>query len=111
MDTAQEELRIIVPLGTKVLIRKEKDKEKTKGGIVLPGSATIPNIHARVLEIGGGVEKELYPIQRYDKVIVIPNRMIPVDVEEVLLHDGGNQLFIVPIEDIVAIIKPPKKET
>jgi chaperonin GroES len=42
---------------------------------------------------------EDYPISQYDKVLFNPKNAIPVDFE------GDNRLFVVPIEDIVAVFR------
>ena len=39
------------------------------------------------------------PLRQYDKVIFHPKNAIPVDFE------SDNQLFVVPVEDIVAVFR------
>jgi len=46
------------------------------------------------------------PIAKYDKVLFHPKNAIPVDLE------GNNLLFVVPVEDIVAVFRrsqPPSR--
>ena len=96
----QKSLEIVEPLGQRVLIRKDEDKKKTKGGIELPGNIEIPTITGRVVAVSAQVERdEDYPIRQYDKVLFNPKTAIPVDFE------GDNRLFVVPIEDIVAVFR------
>ena len=40
-----------------------------------------------------------FPIRQYDKILFNPKHGIPVDFE------GDNRLFVVPIEDIVAVFR------
>lgn len=93
-------METVEPLGKRLLIRKDADKKRTKGGIQLPDSIEIPTITGRIVAVSRQVENdEDYPIQRYDKVLFNPKHAIPVDFE------GDNQLFVVPIEDIVAVFR------
>lgn len=105
----EQEWREIIPCGRRVLIKKLKDKEKTSGGILLPDQAKLPNIHAYVLEIGAGIDQYEYPIKRYDKILVNPCDCIPVDFEDVITKgDESNNMFVIPIEDVIAIIRTNK---
>ncbi|MFO0838683.1 MAG: co-chaperone GroES [Phycisphaerae bacterium] len=91
---------VIEPIGKRVLIRKDEDKKTTKGGIQLPGNIEIPTITGRVVTVSAQVGRdEDYPIRQYDKVLFNPKNAIPVDFE------GDNRLFVVPVEDIVAVFR------
>lgn len=90
----------VEPLGKRILIRKDESRQKTRGGIVLPDSSEIPTITGRVVEISVQIERdEDFPIHKYDKVLFHPKNAIPVDFEP------DNLLFVVPIEDVVAIFR------
>ena len=97
------ELETVEPIGKRVLIRKDEDKKQTKSGIHLPDKIEIPTLTGRVVtvsaEIGGD---ENYPIKQYDKVLFNPSDAIPVDFE------GDNRLYVVPIENIVAVFRKNK---
>lgn len=96
-------LETVEPLGDRVLIRKDQDKKRTKGGIELPDSVEIPTITGRIVAVSAQVEKdEDFPIRQYDKVLFNPKRAIPVDFE------ADNQLYVVPIEDVVAVFRKSK---
>ncbi len=84
-----------------VLIRKDEDKKTTKGGIELPGNIEIPTITGRVVAVSAHVDRdEDYPIEQYDRrPSSTPRTPSPVDFE------GDNRLFVVPIEDIVAVFR------
>lgn len=95
-------LEVVEPIGPRVLVRKDEPKRETKGGIALPDAAEIPTITGRIVTISAAVEHdEDVPLRQYDKILFHPKNAIPVDLE----HD--NQLFVVPIEDVVAVFRRP----
>ena len=99
-SSVRSKLETVEPIGKRVLIRKDADKKITKGGIQLPDSIEIPTITGRVVAVSAQVERdEDFPLRQYDKVLFNPKHAIPVDFE------GDNQLFVVPIEDVVAVFR------
>ncbi|GAB5496198.1 MAG: co-chaperone GroES [Phycisphaerales bacterium] len=93
-------LETIEPVGARVLIRKDEDKKQTKAGIHLPDKVEIPTITGRVIAVAAQVTNdEDYTIEKYDRVLFNPKHAIPVDLE------GDNRLFVIPIEDVVAIFR------
>jgi chaperonin GroES len=93
----------VEPLGPRILIRKDESRHATRGGIVLPDKAEIPTITGRVVEISAEVASdELFPVAKYDKVLFNPKHAIPVDFEP------DNVLFVVPIDDVVAVFRRAK---
>lgn len=93
----------VEPLGKRILIRKDESRQSTRGGILLPDSSEIPTITGRVVEISVQIERdEDFPIRKYDKVLFHPKNAIPVDLE------ADNLLFVVPIEDVVAVFRRAK---
>ncbi len=98
-------LEYVEPIGLRVLVRKDEPKRQTKGGIALPDAAEIPTITGRIVTISAAVENdEDVPLRQYDKVLFHPKNAIPVDFE------SDNQLFVVPVEDIVAVFRREGKE-
>ncbi len=90
----------VEPLGERILIRKDEDKRETKGGIQLPDSIEIPTLTGRVVAVSTQIDNdEDYPIRTYDKILFNPKHAIPVDFE------SDNQLYVVPIEDVVAVFR------
>jgi len=90
----------VEPLGLRILIRRDEARQQTKGGIVLPDDAEIPTITGRVVEISVQIDRdEDFPIRKYDKVLFNPGNAIPVD------FDPDNLLYVVPIEDVVAVFR------
>lgn len=93
-------IETVEPIGKRVLIRKDEDKKVTKVGIHLPDKIEIPTLTGRVVAVSAEVANdENYPIRQYDKVLFNPKHGIPVDFE------GDNRLFVIPIEDVVAVFR------
>ena len=96
----RQKFEYVEPIGHRVLVRKDEPKRETKGGIALPDAAEIPTITGRIVTISTAIENdEDVPLKQYDKVLFHPKHAIPVDFE------ADNQLFVVPIEDIVAVFR------
>ena len=99
-EQAAAKLETVEPIGTRVLIRKDEDKKQTKTGIHLPDKMEIPTLTGRIVTISAQVQRdEDFPIAQYDRVLFNPKHGIPVDFE------GDNRLFVIPIEDIVAVFR------
>lgn len=93
-------LETVEPIGARVLIRKDRDKKQTKSGIHLPDKIEIPTLTGRVIAVSAEVSiDEKYPIKEYDRVLFNPKSAIPVDFE------GDNRLFVVPVENVVAVFR------
>ena len=93
-------LEVVEPIGDRVLIRKDEDRKQTKQGIHLPDKIEIPTLTGRIVAISAKVERDSnYPIEKYDRVLFNPKRAIPVEFE------GDNRLFVIPIEDVVAVFR------
>jgi len=101
--SSKSSFETVEPLGKRVLIRKDEDKKTTKGGIQLPGNIEIPTITGRVVAVSAQIERDAdYPVAQYDKVLFNPKNAVPVDFE------GDNRLYVVPIEDVVAVFRRPR---
>jgi chaperonin GroES len=95
----------VEPIGARVLVRKDEPKRETKGGIALPDAAEIPTITGRIVTISAQVENDPdMPLRQYDRILFHPKGAIPVDFEP------DNQLFVVPVEDVVAVFRREKPE-
>lgn len=98
--TKKIKLETVEPLGKRVLIRKDEDRKVTKGGIELPDSIEIPTITGRIVSVSSQIEHDDdFPIRQYDRVLFNPKHAIPVE------FDPGNCLYVVPIEDVVAVFR------
>lgn len=102
-SSKQASLEIVEPIGKRVLIRKDEDRKTTKSGIHLPDKIEIPTLSGRVVTVSAEVAADSnYPIEQYDRVLFHPKDAIPVDFE------GDNRLFVVPVENVVAVFRKPK---
>ena len=96
----RSKLDTVEPLGKRVLIRKDEDKKVTKGGIELPDSIEIPTITGRIVSVSAQIENDDdFPVRQYDRVLFNPKHAIPVE------FDPENCLFVVPIDDVVAVFR------
>ncbi len=103
--TGRSTLETVEPIGQRILIRKDEDKRETKGGIALPDTIEIPTLTGRVVAISMQIDNDDdYPIKQYDKILFNPKHAIPVDFE------SDNQLYVVPIEDVVAVFRRTQPE-
>jgi chaperonin GroES len=103
--TKQKVFEYVEPIGARVLVRKDEPKRETKGGIALPDQAEIPTITGRIVAISAQIENdEDLPLRQYDKILFHPKSAIPVDFE------ADNQLYVVPVEDIVAVFRREQRE-
>ena len=94
------DLETVEPIGNRVLIRKDQDKKITKVGIHLPDKIEIPTLTGRIVAVSTQIDHDDdYPIRQYDRVLFNPKNGIPVDFE------GDNRLFVIPIEDVVAVFR------
>ena len=98
--SSTQSLETVEPIGSRVLIRKDEDKKRTKSGIHLPDKIEIPTLTGRIVAISAQVASDDdYPIKQYDRILFNPKHGIPVDFE------GDNRLFVIPIEDLVALFR------
>lgn len=103
--TKQKVFEYVEPIGARVLVRKDEPKRETKGGIALPDQAEIPTITGRIVAISAQIENdEDLPLRQYDKILFHPKNAIPVDFE------ADNQLYVVPVEDIVAVFRRENRD-
>ena len=96
----KNQIEVVEPIGTRVLIRKDEEKKVTKVGIHLPDKIEIPTLTGRIVSISAQVDRDDdYPIRQYDRVLFNPKNGVPVDFE------GDNRLFVIPVEDVVAVFR------
>ena len=91
----------VKPLGERVVIKMVEAEEKTKSGIVLPGSAKEKPQVAEVIAVGSGItsdEKKKDEIKVGDKVIYSKYAGTEVKID-------GEELIIIKLADILAVIE------
>ncbi|MBR4151130.1 MAG: co-chaperone GroES [Firmicutes bacterium] len=87
----------IKPLGDRVLIKRLEAEEKTKSGIVLPGSAQEKPQMAEVLAVGPGTAEVTMEVKAGDKVIF--SKYAGTDIKM-----DGEDVIIMSQKDILAIV-------
>ena len=85
----------IVPMGDRVLLKKEEAEEKTAGGLILAASAKEESPLANILALGADAPKEL---KVGDRVMYAKFAGEGIDVD-------GQACILVKAEDILAIVK------
>ncbi len=91
----------IKPLGDRVVIKKVEVEEKTKSGIVLPGSAKEQPQIAEVIAVGAGItedEKKKDEIKVGDRVIFSKYSGTEIKVDDV-------EYTIVKLADVLAVVE------
>ncbi len=91
----------VKPLGERVVIKMVEAEEKTKSGIVLPGTAKEKPQIAEVIAVGAGItsdEKKKDEIKVGDKVIFSKFAGTEVKVD-------GEELIIIKLSDVLAVIE------
>jgi chaperonin GroES len=105
MTKSRKSFEYVEPIGARILVRKDEPKRESKGGIALPDQSEIPTITGRIVTISAQIEKDDdLPLRQYDKILFHPKNAIPVDFEP------DNQLFVVPVEDVVAVFRREKPD-
>ena len=88
----------IKPLGDRVLIKRLEAEEKTKSGIVLPGSAQEQPQMAEVVAVGPGTDEVKMEVKKGDQVIFSKYAGTEVKLD-------GEDLILVSQKDILAVVK------
>ncbi len=91
----------IKPLGDRVVIKMVEAEEKTKSGIVLPGTAKEKPQMAEVVAVGSGItndEKKKEEIKIGDKVIFSKFAGTEVKID-------GKELTILKLTDVLAVVE------
>ena len=88
----------VKPLGDRVLIKRLEAEEKTKGGIILAGSAKEQPQMAEVIAAGPGTDEIKMEVKAGDKVIFSKYAGTEIKVDE-------EELIIMSQKDILAIVE------
>ena len=91
----------VKPLGERIVIKMIEAEEKTKSGIVLPGTAKEKPQIAEVIAIGAGItndEKKKDEVKVGDKVIYSKYAGTEVKID-------GEELIRIKLADVLAVIE------
>jgi len=89
------------PLGERVVIKVIEAEEKTKSGIVLPGSAKEKPQIAEVIAIGAGITND--EVKLGDKVIFSQYAGAEINIRD-------EKLILIKLVDIVGIVEGDENE-
>lgn len=102
METKVEKskLKVLVPLGKRIVYSKDKDKEKC-GSIILPDIAKTYVLTGRVVGISEELKNDINfnKLELYDQVLVDPRTAVPATLEP------DNKLFVIDIEFVLGVYK------
>lgn len=93
---AKKKLRKVFPFGRMCLVKKDDDKNKTSGGILLPDKAKIPVITGRLVAISDDLKdmRSKFSFEELDRVYFDTRHEIPVDFEP------GNDFYFIDFQFI-----------
>lgn len=93
---------MIRPLADRVLIKAEKEEEKTKGGIVLPDTAQEKPQQGKVIAVGSG--KVLEDGQTVPLEVKKGDKVIFSKYGGTEVKDKGEEYLILKESDVLAIL-------
>ena len=96
-------MKRILPVGEKVILKKVKQDDVTKGGIIIPDSAKEKPIQGKVLAVGTGKvtddgSKVPLDVKKGDTVLFSKYAGSEVQVE-------GEDLLIMREDDVLAVVE------
>ena len=92
----------IRPLHDRVIIKRQEEETKTKGGIVLPGSAAEKPSQGEVLAVGKGKVLDNGSIHALD--VKVGDRVLFGKYSGSEVEVDGDKLVVMREDDILAII-------
>jgi len=93
----------VKPLGDRVLIKPSEEKEKTKGGIVLPDTAKEKPQEGKVVAVGEGRRNEEGKLIPF--TLKVGNKVLYGKYSGTEITVDGDEYLIMREEDILAIIE------
>lgn len=96
MRDQQEEKMKIKPLGDRVLLKTEKEEEKTKGGLYIPETAQEKTQEGVVVAVGD--DKDVITVKEGQKVMYDKYAGTNIKID-------GEDHLIVKMDDIIAVVE------
>ena len=93
----------IRPLHDRVIVKRESEEEKTKGGIIIPDTAKEKPVEGKVIAVGAGKlmddgKKHPLEVKKGDRVLFGKYAGTDIQIE-------GEEHLIMREDDIIAIIE------
>ena len=93
----------IRPLHDRVIVQRTKEEEKTKGGIIIPDSATEKPIEGEVVAVGNG--KVLENGSRQPMSVKAKDRVLFSSYAGSEIKMDGDEMLILGEDEILAVIE------
>jgi chaperonin GroES len=93
----------IRPLHDRVIVKRLKEEEKTKGGIIIPDSAKEKPIEGEVLAVGNGKVQDDGSLRKLD--VKVGDRILFGKYSGTEVKVDGDDVLVMREEDIMAIIE------
>jgi chaperonin GroES len=91
------------PLGDRVLVRRVKEEEKTKGGIIIPDTAKEKPQEGEIVAVGPGARDEQGKIQPLD--VKVGDRILFGKWSGTEVQIGGEELLIMKESDVLGVLE------
>lgn len=93
----------IRPLQDRVILKRVKEEEKTKGGIIIPDTAKEKPVEGEVLAVGSGKVLEDGTVKKLD--VKVGDRVLFGKYAGTEFKLEGEETLIVREEDILAVLE------
>jgi len=93
----------IRPLQDRVILKRVKEEEKTKGGIIIPDSAKEKPIEGEVVAVGNGKVMEDGSVKKLD--VKVGDRVLFGKYSGTEVKLEGEERLIVREDDILAVLE------
>jgi len=93
----------IRPLHDRVIIKRIKEEEKTKGGIIIPDTAKEKPIEGEVIAVGNGKIQEDGKVRKLD--VKVGDRVLFGKYSGTEVKIDGEERLILREEDILGVIE------
>ena len=87
----------IKPLADRVLIKTDKEEEKSAGGIIIPDSAKEKPLKGKVIAVGKGTKDEAMELKEGNEVLYGKYAGTEIEIE-------GEKLMIMRQSDVLAVL-------
>jgi chaperonin GroES len=91
------------PLGDRVLVRRVKEEEKTKGGIIIPDTAKEKPQEGEIVAVGPGARDENGKVQPLD--VKVGDRILFGKWSGTEVSISGEDLLIMKESDVLGVLE------
>jgi chaperonin GroES len=97
------EMANIRPLHDRIIVKRLKEEEKTKGGIIIPDTAKEKPVEGEVLAIGNGKALENGSVRKLD--VKVGDRVLFGKYSGTEVKIDGEERLIMREDDILAVLE------